>query len=118
MQDTKKLDYNFVSIDKNIKCPNCGEETGMHHLGVEVSSREKEDSERAAVYTIRSGCEVSDNSLNKTLPTRIVSEKDMPGRRDFVSIAFMCEHCQGPFYLNFVQHKGMTKVYWTLNPVV
>ena len=86
-----------------LQCPDCGGGY-LHQQGVDVFSRDSEDSEHGTHISIDYSNDISlDTSMNE----------NPSGRRDGIVIEFECEQCypDGPT-LRIVQHKGNERIYW------
>ena len=97
-----------ASLDENgvLKCPRC-DQLYLHRGEVLVFDR-NEDDPFVAVTRVKTGMVVSAKAKNHR------SGNPSP-RRDGVSIVFNCETCDHggtEQYLNIVQHKGETFIYW------
>lgn len=97
--------------DNTLLCPVCSGGY-LHHQGARVYSREEDHTD--VRVTTASGDEVSSSiKLNE------VSGNPSP-RRGGIDIAFWCETCHGVeeysgyYYLQIIQHKGMTYLDWHL----
>ena len=87
--------------DDVLLCPLCGEEN-LHHQGVRVYERDKEDAERGRVVTVARQVTVSREEM----------DGNPSSRRDGLKIVFCCEHCVNSFELRLSQHKGSTYLSW------
>ena len=87
--------------DENLLCPHCGGDY-VAHTDVVVFSRTGED---------------KGGVVRAILGTRLVSTIEQPsvfvGRRDSLTIGFVCESCGKTSVLCLVQHKGQTKFWFT-----
>lgn len=82
-----------------LRCPNCGEGTGLHIDGVVA---ENASGQRATVTA-----KGEDNSA--TLDVSVTGGNTKDGRRHRFTLVGWCEHCgPGEFQLSFQQHKGAT----------
>ena len=81
-----------------LRCPECGEATGLHIDGVVV--------ENAAGQRLQVDAEGEDDGAR--LNIRLENDEPHDGRRHMFSLTGSCEHCRGNFSLGFKQHKGMT----------
>ena len=80
-----------------VRCPNCGDTTGLHINGVRV--------ENAAGQRLIATASGEDAKSHIT--SSFDNDGSIEGRRHEVSITGDCEHCTG-FVLTFTQHKGQT----------
>lgn len=94
-------DYDKINGTSDLKCPGCGETTGLHHDRVEVYERAEDAT---------SGVHVVVDNMQATMDTNL---QDNPSaRRHGLAIRFWCEHCDGKHVLALAQHKGMTYISW------
>lgn len=85
-----------------LRCPGCGESSGLRHTTVIVRSRSAED---------EPGIEVVVDSTGHA--TTSYEERSFVGRRNDLCVKFDCEHCPDKVYvLTLVQHKGTTYMRW------
>lgn len=80
-----------------VKCPNCGDATGLHINEVWL---ENAAGQRLVASAMGEGSE-------SRLEVSLTNEGQSDGRRYTVTIAGECEHCTS-FKLKFKQHKGQT----------
>jgi hypothetical protein len=100
------MNKEFINYDPpqppRLACPNCREDSGLHHTEIEIFNRKKQDSNKGAyVYSDYMTTVISDD----------VSTMDgnPSTRRDGIRIKFFCEFCDDlEFILTIVQHKGTT----------
>jgi hypothetical protein len=83
-----------------LTCPSCGY-TYMHHVGVEVFDRDREDSETGLHLSVEPGGVVRMDTKQAGNPS---------SRRDGVRIYLWCEGCPEKSVLTIAQHKGLTLV--------
>ena len=95
-----------------LRCPRCGG-ANLHHGGVAIFDRVKEDDPKTIVTTF----------CNRTIQTSVGPTKgsgNPSSRRGGLSIGFWCEHCDGgsdwrehgAIELTISQHKGETQMAW------
>lgn len=109
-----------VAFNENVLlCPKC-QDVYVHHAGVTVNTRVNED-EPGTRVTIAGGTGsgsarawVKDHGdpAGGSVAMRAADGDDFAGRRDDVSIAFLCEHCGWIGSLVVQQHKGCTLIEW------
>jgi rRNA maturation protein Nop10 len=80
-----------------LRCPGCGEATGLHIDGVVV--------ENAAGQRLQVDADGEDS--NARLKVQLENDHAHSGRRHQMTLTGTCEHC-GDFSLAFRQHKGTT----------
>jgi len=94
-----------------LACPACGFGF-MHQCGVEVFSRDEEDSETGQHVSVNHGEQASVTNVVTT------AEGNPSRRRDGIKIKFWCEDCrnkESPYELVIRQHKGNEHMFWLLD---
>lgn len=81
-----------------LRCPECGESSGLHIDGVVV--------ENAGGQRVQVDADGEDSGAR--LDIRLENDHTHDGRRHKFTLTGSCEHCGGNFSLGFKQHKGMT----------
>lgn len=81
-----------------LRCPECGEATGLHIDGVVA--------ENSAGQRLQVDARGEDGGA--TLDLSLEHEGQHDGRRHKFSLVGWCEHCRSQFNLGFKQHKGFT----------
>jgi hypothetical protein len=81
-----------------LRCPRCGEATGLHIDGVVV---ENAGGQRLEVST-------DGEDSGARLDMRLENGNPHSGRRHQISLIGSCEHCPETFSVGFRQHKGFT----------
>lgn len=89
-----------------LRCPECGEATGLHIDGVVV---ENAGGQRVQV-------EADGEDSGARLDVRLENGQPHDGRRHKFTLTGSCEHCGGSFSLGFKQHKGTTFFSKTFTP--
>lgn len=105
-----------IEWDGELVCPSCKSTIGLHQQRVKVQFREFEDGDGTTNLIGRG-----------TALTYRSDAAEIPGRRDYIEIEFLCEQCsiwpdQAPesgtpgllFVLCIKQHKGCTLIHWEL----
>jgi hypothetical protein len=105
--DPKLWDTGFPVDQKDMVCPRCRHEPGyLHHRKVETFFR-REDAKEVIVAIAEGG--------RVKLEQRVSDASGNPSsRRDGVRIHFWCELCGDGLILNVAQHKGCTRLFWTM----
>lgn len=93
--------------EQALRCPVCGEATGLHIDGAVLENASGQKLQVDAVGEDRGA----------RLDVRLENEADHKGRRHQISLVGECEHCASKFSLSFRQHKGMTYFSKTIQPV-
>jgi len=95
-----------ISVDEGVptvlSCPRCGFDY-LHQGRITAWQRRQEDAH--GVEVVIDGTQVADCAK---------AAAAMPGRRDTLSIAFVCEGCGDGLTLWMQQHKGQTHVWWNV----
>lgn len=86
-------------------CPVCGN-YNLHQGAIRAYHRDQEDGPGNLTVVKCGGVSVER-----------VEDKDIPGRRDSMSISFWCEGGCRPCSLHIQQHKGTTYVRWEPDPL-
>jgi hypothetical protein len=81
-----------------LKCPNCGEATGIH---IDTVLAENASGQKVTVTA-----DGEDNGA--TLDVSVTGGNPKDGRRHRFTLVGWCEHCPDEFQLSFQQHKGAT----------
>lgn len=79
---------------QTLKCPSCGESTGLHHTDVEVFPRPDEYGFYPSVKVRSDGSVVEGSGTNPS------------ARRDGIRISLWCEHCHEEAAICIAQYKG------------
>jgi hypothetical protein len=87
-------------------CPVCKEDY-LHQIGISAGMRFKEDEPG-----LRISIDKADDASAGVPNILVSSESTFIGRRDDVSIAFLCE-CGASASLDIWQHKGSTLISWS-----
>ena len=84
--------------EQALRCPNCGEATGLH---IDAAAVENASGQKLQVDAFN-----EDGAAR--LGVQLENDADHNGRRHQISLIGWCELCKSDFSLAFRQHKGMT----------
>lgn len=98
--------------DAALCCPKC-EGFNLHQTDIEVAVRDCEDGNGTAVHV--SGMRPFAYSVPFAVEVQRVPSATIPGRRQVVTLIFVCENCgldHVEYPLQVMQHKGSTLFAW------
>lgn len=99
-----------TSSEGALACPSCGSEC-MHVDLVDVFARDHEDAGGMKV-SVGLNSSYVDNDDAPFHRAKRVKAREIPGRRDSITITLRCEECWKGSQLRLQQHKGSTYAHW------